>query len=83
MVEHGRTGWHFRSGDASDLAACLERVWQNPQQLDRFRQAAYGEFLNKYTAQRNYELLMEIYHSVVGAAKESHVEHEPEPALTS
>ncbi len=28
MVEHGRTGLHFRPGDAVDLAAKIEWAWR-------------------------------------------------------
>lgn len=61
LVEHGRTGLRFRPGDPDDLAAKVEWAWTHPSELAAMRPAARAEFEAKYTAERNYELLMEIY----------------------
>ena len=61
LIDHGHTGLHFRPGDAEDLAAQMERVLLHPEDLDRMRREARAEFEAKYTAERNYERLMEIY----------------------
>lgn len=61
LVDAGRTGLHFRPGDAADLAAQIEWVLANPAQLAQMRQEARAEFEAKYTAQKNYERLLEIY----------------------
>jgi hypothetical protein len=36
----------------------------HPAELERMRVEARGEFETKYTAERNYEILMEIYETV-------------------
>jgi glycosyltransferase involved in cell wall biosynthesis len=64
LVEHGRTGLHFRSGDAEDLAAKIEWPLAHPAEMARMRGEARAEYLAKYTPQRNYEMLMEIYERV-------------------
>jgi glycosyltransferase involved in cell wall biosynthesis len=64
LVESGKTGLHFRPGDAEDLAAQVEWALVNPKELTRMAKEARAEFENKYTAERNYELLMQIYESV-------------------
>jgi glycosyltransferase involved in cell wall biosynthesis len=66
-VAHGRTGRLFAPGDAATLAAEIERMATNPAELAAMRAAARKEFESKYTRERNYEMLMEIYHQV-GAA---------------
>jgi glycosyltransferase involved in cell wall biosynthesis len=64
LVDHGRTGLHFRPGDPDDLAAKVEWVLSHPQALARMRQEARAEFEAKYTPQENYRQLMEIYDRV-------------------
>ncbi|MFB2898801.1 glycosyltransferase, partial [Aerosakkonemataceae cyanobacterium BLCC-F50] len=61
LVEHGRTGLRFQPGNATDLAAQVEWVLQHQQQWELMRQEARAQYLAKYTAQQNYQRLMEIY----------------------
>lgn len=65
VTEHGRTGLHFRPGDPEDLAEKVEWLLTHPEELKRMRREARAEFEAKYTAERNYELLMEIYRQVL------------------
>ena len=66
VVEHGRTGLLFRPGDPEDLAAQVDGLLSQPERLRRMRREARAEFEAKYTAERNYLALMEVY----GAALE-------------
>jgi glycosyltransferase involved in cell wall biosynthesis len=66
LVEHGRTGLHFRPGDAEDLAAKVEWAVSHPEEMARMRCEARSEYLAKYTPERNYKMLMEIYARVTG-----------------
>jgi glycosyltransferase involved in cell wall biosynthesis len=61
IVEHGRTGLRFRPGDQDDLVAQVEWLLLRPEEHARMRREARSEFEAKYTAERNYEMLMEIY----------------------
>lgn len=61
IIEDGRTGLLFRPGDPEDLAAQVAWLWEHPKELARMRQEARREYEEKYTAERNYQLLMEIY----------------------
>ena len=63
LIEHGRTGLHFRPGDSEDLAAKVEWALAHPRELAQMRQEARIEFESKYTAQENYRQLMKIYKS--------------------
>lgn len=61
LIDHGRTGLHFRPGDPRDLAAQVGWAATHPTELRRMRGEARSDFDAKYTADRNYRLLMEIY----------------------
>lgn len=61
IIEHGRTGLHFRAGDAEDLAAKIEWASGHPVEIDRMRREARCEYLQKYTPERNYQLLTDLY----------------------
>lgn len=66
LIDHGRIGLHFRLGDGEDLAAQVGWALSHPDELCRMRREARAEFKAKYTAQRNYERLMEIYEMAAG-----------------
>jgi len=68
IVEHGRTGLHFRPGDSKDLAYQLEWALSNPARLLKMGQEARAEFEAKYTAEDNYKRMIEIYQSVLNQA---------------
>jgi glycosyltransferase involved in cell wall biosynthesis len=61
IVEDGSTGLHFNPGDAEDLAGKLDLLWTQPSQLAAMGRAAREEYKRNYTAERNYELMMQIY----------------------
>ena len=61
IVQNGVTGLHFEPGDAADLAAKMEWAWNHPPEMARMGRAALAEYQAKYTPERNYEMLMEIY----------------------
>ncbi|MEW6447675.1 MAG: glycosyltransferase family 4 protein [Bacillota bacterium] len=65
IVCDGRTGLHFRPGDPEDLAAKVEWAWTHPRQMAEMEQEARREYEAKYTAERNYEMLMDIYQLAV------------------
>ncbi len=60
-----RNGLLFRPGDAEDLAAKVRWAFGHPQELAAMRVAARREFEEKYTAERNYKMLMEIYERAI------------------
>ncbi len=66
LVESGRTGLKFRPGDPEDLASKVEWALTHPDMLARMRQEARAEFEAKYTAEQNYQMLMDIYERVLG-----------------
>lgn len=64
ITDNGRTGLHFRPGDPSDLAAKVDWLLSHPEKLAQMRKEARREYELKYTAERNYEILMGIYNNV-------------------
>lgn len=62
IVQDGVTGLHFEAGNAADLAAKVEWAWNHPEELLRMGIAARAKYESNYTAARNYEVLIEIYH---------------------
>jgi glycosyltransferase involved in cell wall biosynthesis len=67
IVADGLTGVHFNSGDADDLAAKIQWAWTHPDETDAMARAARREFETRYTAARNYQMLIEIYERVMNA----------------
>jgi glycosyltransferase involved in cell wall biosynthesis len=70
IVQDGCTGLHFTAGDSADLAEKVESAWYHPERTDRMGCHARREFEAKYTAEKNYPLLMEIYQSALGRKRE-------------
>jgi glycosyltransferase involved in cell wall biosynthesis len=69
IVEHGRTGLEFRPGDPEDLVTQVEWALSHPAELRRMRDEVRAEFEAKYTAERNYRALMEIYEAALERKK--------------
>jgi len=65
LLDDGRTGLHFRAGDAADLSAKVEWAWSHPQQMEQMGREARSEFEAKYTASANYSALLAIYNQVL------------------
>jgi len=61
IVESGRSGLHFAAGDADQLAGAVEWAWTHHSRLADMGREARRQYENKYTAERNYTRLMEIY----------------------
>jgi glycosyltransferase involved in cell wall biosynthesis len=65
IVEDGRTGLHFTSADATDLAEKVKWAWYHPEHLQTMGKEARHEYESKYTAEKNYPLLMKIYRNAM------------------
>jgi glycogen synthase len=61
MIEHGRTGFLFEAGNREELAGMVGQFVRGETEPARMRQAARQEFESRYTAQRNYPMLIECY----------------------
>ena len=61
IVADGRTGIHFTPADPEDLARKVEWAWAHPKEMCTMGQEARREYEAKYTADKNYPVLLEIY----------------------
>jgi glycosyltransferase involved in cell wall biosynthesis len=61
IVADGRTGVHFTPADPEDLARKVEWAWTHPKEMRAMGQEARREYEVKYTAEKNYPVLLEIY----------------------
>lgn len=69
LVDNGRTGLHFRAGDSEELAEKIDRAWRDPILVRNLGMEARNEFERKYTAEKNYPILMDIYERAMKATK--------------
>ena len=74
LVEDGKTGRHFEPGNAADLAEVISRSITD-RSLPAMRTTVRQQFTQHYTAQANYQRLMEIYDTALSTAL-------PQAALT-
>jgi glycosyltransferase involved in cell wall biosynthesis len=68
LIDHGRTGLHFRPGDAEDLVTQIEWVLTHFAEMVQMRQSVRAEFETKYTAEKNYQILMNIYQQAASSS---------------
>jgi len=66
IVADGCTGLHYTPGSPADLAAKVEWACTHSEEMVAMGRAARTEYEAKYTPERNYEMLMEIYRKVIG-----------------
>jgi glycosyltransferase involved in cell wall biosynthesis len=67
IVEDGRTGMLFTPGDSKDLAVKMTWALSNPDALAEMGRAARHEYETKYSAERNYVMLMDIYRRAIAS----------------
>lgn len=67
IVADGRTGLHFTAGDSEDLADKIDWAIRHPRRMAEMGREARREYETKYTPERNYSLLMEIYQQAISA----------------
>ena len=69
IVDDGVTGFLFKSGDTNDLREKINRLSENPGLQSSMGQAGRGIYLERYTPERNYLMLMEIYKQIITKKK--------------
>jgi glycosyltransferase involved in cell wall biosynthesis len=65
IVDEGKNGVLFAPGDSLDLLQKIRGVWENTEQAATMAANARQAFEEKYTAQKNYRLLMDIYQKAI------------------
>lgn len=61
IVADGKTGLHVESGNAHAWAKKIAWAWARPNEMQALGANARRAYEEKYTAQKNHELLMDIY----------------------
>lgn len=65
IVEDGRTGLLFESGNAADLAAKVRYLWERPELGREMGKAGREKALREYSRERHYERLMAVYEKAI------------------
>jgi len=65
IVEHGRTGLLFAPGSAKGLARALDYAKAHPDRMREMGAYARATYVARFSPQRNYAQLMNIYHDAV------------------
>jgi glycosyltransferase involved in cell wall biosynthesis len=65
LVDDGQTGFQFSPGDHFELARILDRLHNDDELRKQMGKNARKEFEIKYTPDRNYQILMDIYKEVL------------------
>jgi hypothetical protein len=65
LVDHRRTGLHFRAGDAHDLSEKVAWAVDHPAGMTEMGRRARAAFLERFTAERNLPLMLELYRHAV------------------
>lgn len=69
IVEHSRTGFLVPPNDVAGFADAIRQIVSNESLANSMAGAALDSFRNKYSAESNYRLLMDIYHHAIETKK--------------
>lgn len=69
LVKHNQTGLLFEPGNHLDLAEKIKWLWKHKDETIRMGENARKEYEEKYTPEKNYNMLMGIYEKVIEAKK--------------
>ncbi len=65
LIEDGRTGLLFEPGNSDDLADKINWANEHKEEMRQMGINARKEYEEKYTAERNYKILMDIYEKAI------------------
>jgi len=68
LVEGRKTGLLFEPGNPKSLAEKIKWMIEHPDKCIEMGKNARAEFEAKYTAEKNFEMLMKIYEKVIGSS---------------
>ncbi|WNO06247.1 glycosyltransferase family 4 protein [Rhodoferax mekongensis] len=69
LVKDGETGLLFEPGNADDLAQKMRWAMANPEAMASMGHKARKQYEAEFTAERNYQQLIEIYESAIAEVK--------------
>src|SRR5437879_13566718 len=73
LVDHGRTGILFRPGDPEDLAEKVQWAWSHVRETLSMGKECRAEYEARYTAQKNYQTLINVYRRTITRSEERRV----------
>jgi glycosyltransferase involved in cell wall biosynthesis len=65
LIDEAQDGLLFSPGDADELAACLRRLWEDPEQTRLMGLHGRGKVLAKYSPENHYRQLYPLYERLV------------------
>jgi len=68
LVDEHRTGLLFEPGNAEALSQAVAWAWDHPDEMRQMGRTARLEFNQKYTADKNYETMLDIYRAASSLA---------------
>lgn len=76
IVTNGVNGLHFEAGNEKELVARITELNADPQLVRRLSTSARSTYLEHYTPENNYPLMMSIYRKAIaaGSVSENHFE---------
>ena len=69
LIQDGKTGLLFDPGNATDLAEKINWAYLHKEEMKQMGINARKEYEQKYTAERNYDMLMKIYNEAIEKRK--------------
>ena len=64
MIEDGREGLLYEAGNVRELAACIKRVWQEPEEAVKRAQRARIRAFDTHDGEKNYKRMLAIYREI-------------------
>jgi glycosyltransferase involved in cell wall biosynthesis len=80
IIDDGRTGLLFEPRNAKDLASKMRWLFEHQEEAEEMGRNSRAEYEVKYTAERSYKLLMDIYSEAIQETKD-HKEKERKKTL--
>ena len=65
IVDDGKTGLLFDSGNAEDLARKIRTLWDDPELCRQMGQAGKEKALREYSPEKYYDRLMAVYEKAI------------------
>ena len=71
IIDDGRTGLLFEPGNTENLQKKVRKLIEDRGFCEQIELAGRQEYLKKYTPEKNYKILMDIYNRVTGKSKQT------------